>query len=47
MKFIIKCLTVLVAIALSLAIFDTVYNGLFKADGYHPITDQMREVKGD
>lgn len=47
MKFILKCLTAVAVIALSLAIFDTVYNGLLNADGYQPVTDQMREVKGD
>lgn len=47
MKFFIKCLTILLTLVLSLAIFDTVYNGLLKGDGYHPVTDQMREVSGD
>lgn len=45
MKLITKCLIILFIIVLLLAVYDTVYNGLLKGDGYHTVTDQMMEIK--
>lgn len=46
MKFWIKCLIGLAAVLISLALYDTVYNGLLGEDGYNPVTEQMKDVIG-
>jgi|L1105metagenome_2_1110790.scaffolds.fasta_scaffold21774_2 hypothetical protein len=46
-KFIAKCLIAVLAIVLALAVYDTVFNGLLKGDGYRPVTEQMREISKD
>lgn len=46
MKFLIRFLVILLLIVFAMGLFDTVYNGLLKGDGYHPVTEQMKDVSG-
>ena len=47
MKFIVKCLVTILIIVLAMGLYDTVRNGLLNGDGYHPVTEQMKEVMGN
>ncbi|MBS6952501.1 MAG: hypothetical protein LUH04_06260 [Clostridium sp.] len=47
MKFWMKCLAAAAAVAMLLALYDSVFNGLFNRDGYKPVTEQMRDVMED
>lgn len=44
MKFFIKALIILEVIIILFALGDSIFNGLFSNDGYHPVTQQMKEI---
>lgn len=47
MKTFMKCLLAVITGLLLLALYDSFYNGLFNADGYKPVTEQMNELRSD
>ena len=47
MKFFVKCIAFILIIVLAMGLYDTVRNGLLNGDGYHPVTEQMKEVMGN
>lgn len=44
MKFFVKCIVIILIVVLAMGLYDTVRNGLLNGDGYHPVTEQMKEV---
>ena len=42
-----KNAAIILIIVLAMGLYDTVRNGLLNGDGYHPVTEQMKEVMGN
>ena len=47
MKFFVKCIAIILIIVLAMGLYDTGRNGPLNGDGYHPVTEQMKEVMGN